>query len=770
MSSPSESTSSPDRASQLLAGLNPQQREAAAEADGPLLVLAGAGSGKTRMLTHRIAHLIASGRARPHEILAVTFTNKAAREMRERVERLLASGAHVWVSTFHSTCVRILRRDIGHLGYSRSFTIYDDSDSLAAIKRVLRALDLDEKSHPPRAIRSQIDRYKNRGLTPAKVAALDDLDSDQMSEIYQRYQSELAKSNALDFGDLLLLTVRLFEDHPGVLEDYHRRWRYLLVDEYQDTNPVQYRLLRLLSAKHRNLCVVGDEDQSIYAFREADIRNILDFEKDFPGARVYRLEQNYRSTQPILDAAIAVVANNTQRKGKKLFTERTGGELVRFYEASDDRAEAAYVVGEILRARERGASLQDVAIFYRVHAQSRPFEEELLKYDLPYVVVGGTRFYDRAEIKDALSYLRALNNPDDTESMLRIINTPTRGIGRTTLERVLELSTQHEESFYDSLRRARAERVVPAAAQSRIGAFIDLFEELKRAAQSDMSLSGLLLLVLQRSGYIRSLQDQDSPESEARLENLRELCTAVKEFERQNASGSLVMDALELDDEPRPLIDLFLEQVTLLAAADDLERDTGRVALLTAHVAKGLEYPIVFLVGMEEGLFPHYNSLQDPLSLEEERRLCYVGMTRAKERLYLTNASVRRLFGTSRANPPSRFLEEIPAELIIGRRFSPRPSSPYPVSRPGSTPAPTRSPDRQEFVESVRVDYSESQVDYDDDAPALRAGMRVEHPVFGRGVIGDVIGSGKSAKAHIRFERVGIKTIVLRYAQLRIIG
>ena len=420
----------------ILERLNPEQREAVERSEGPLLVLAGAGSGKTRMLTHRVAHLIASGAAQPWQILAVTFTNKAAREMRERVDALLGEAAEgVRVATFHSTCVRILRRDIGQLGYQRGFAIYDQSDSLAAIRRVLRALGLHERSYPPRGVRAEIDRLKNRGLLPSDLGEADTLNSARTAEIYQRYQMELRRANALDFGDLLLLTVRLFQNHPEVLDDYQRRWRYVLVDEYQDTNPVQYRFLRLLCDKHRNLCVVGDEDQSIYRFREADIRNILDFEKDFPGAGVVRLERNYRSTQAILDAASAVVANNLERKGKRLYTEIDGGDKVHLFQAADERGEAAYVVNEVLGQMDDGTAPGELAIFYRTHAQSRPLEEELLKYNIPYVVVGGTRFYDRAEVKDVLAYLRVLRNPNDTESLIRVLNRPARGIGRTSVDR-----------------------------------------------------------------------------------------------------------------------------------------------------------------------------------------------------------------------------------------------------------------------------------------------------------------------------------------------
>ena len=726
----------------IFEGLNPEQRQAVEHTDGPLLVLAGAGSGKTRTLTHRIANLIASGKARAHEILAVTFTNKAAREMRERVTHLLGNSAPgVWVSTFHSACVRMLRRDIEHLGYERNFVIYDDTDSLAATRRVLRALQVDERSYTPRAVRSQIDRLKNRGLLPADLAAQDTLDSRRIGEIYQHYQTELRRANALDFGDLLLLTVRLFQNHPGVLADYQQRWRYILVDEYQDTNPVQYSLLRLLSAVHQNLCVVGDEDQSIYRFREADIRNILEFEKDFSGARIVRLERNYRSTQPILSAATAVVSNNLERKGKQLFTERTGGDPIRLYQASDERGEAAYVVEEVLKQVDAGGSLRDLAVFYRTHAQSRPLEEELLKYNLPYTVVGGTRFYGRAEIKDALAYLRVLRNPDATESLLRIINTPTRGIGRRSIERLLALAQEQQLSLYRAIVHARDAGLLGGAAGKRIAAFLSLLEELS-GLDPDSSISQILARVLDRTCYLEALERQSTVEAEARLENLRELLSAADEFERLNREGGLELEEAPAD---QTLLDLFLEQVTLISDADDLREEDDRLTIMTMHVAKGLEFPIVFIVGMEEGLFPHYASLSDPSSLEEERRLCYVGMTRARDRLYLTNATMRRMFGSVRYNPPSRFLQEIPSEFTAG----------HPRPEPSVTSGPT-------------VDWNEGQWE-GDELPPIHEGSRVEHPVFGPGTILAVIGSGRSAKIRVRFGSAGVKTIVLRYAQLRLL-
>ncbi len=737
----------------ILEDLNPAQREAVLYGDGPLLVLAGAGSGKTRTLTHRVAHLIASGRAQPHDILAVTFTNKAAREMQERLERLLGEGAGVWVATFHSTCARILRREIGHLGFERSFVIYDQADSLAAVKRVLRALNLDDRAYPPRAMRSEIDRVKNRGLFPADVAERDTLATNRLAEIYQRYQTELRRANALDFGDLLLLTVRLFENHPGVLRYYLERFRYILVDEYQDTNPVQYRLLRLLAQRHGNLCVVGDEDQSIYGFREADIRNILEFEKDFPGAHVVRLEQNYRSTQPILSAATAVVENNVERKGKQLYTEQAGGDPVRFFEAADERGEAAYVIGELLRIREEGMRLGDAAIFYRTHAQSRPLEEELLKYNLPYAVVGGTRFYDRAEVKDALAYLRVLRNPDDTESLLRIINTPTRGIGRTTVERALSLAEEQQTSLYRAIERGARDGNLGRPATRRVEDLLQLLDGL-RAEVSKRSVPELLELILDRTGYLRLLEQAETIEAESRLENLRELLSAAAEFERLNAEEALPDGEFSAE---QPLLDLFLQQVTLLSEADELRADSDRAVLMTVHVAKGLEFPVVFVVGLEEGLFPHFASLSNPSAIEEERRLCYVGMTRAMKRLYLTNATMRRMYGSIRHNSPSRFLSEVPPELRTG--WGPEAKVDFPEGSPVH-PASESEP---------RIDWNEGQWE-GDEVPPLGAGSRVEHPVFGAGTVLELAGAGRSAKIRVRFDRAGLKTIVLRYAQLRLIS
>jgi DNA helicase-2/ATP-dependent DNA helicase PcrA len=738
----------------IFEGLNPEQREAVEHVDGPLLVLAGAGSGKTRMLTHRVAHLIARGHAHPSEILAVTFTNKAAGEMRERVQTLVPSySGWIWVATFHSTCARILRREITHLGYEPNFVIYDDTDSLQVVKRVLKSMELDPRSYAPRSVRSQLDRLKNRGIFPTDVLAEDRLDSRRIAEIYGLYETALRRANALDFGNLLLLTVRLFENHSEVLAAYQRRWRFILVDEYQDTNPIQYRLLRLLGARHRNLCVVGDEDQSIYRFREADIRNILDFEKDYPGTRVVKLERNYRSTQQILDAASAVVANNTQRKGKHLFTERSGGEPIRFHQAADERGEAAYVVGELLQLRERGQRLADAAIFYRTHAQSRPFEEELLKYNVPYAVVAGTRFYDRAEVKDALAYLRVLRNPDDTESLLRIINTPRRGIGKTTVERILARAEEEQLSLHRALSASLETNLLRAAAQKKVAAFLDLLENL-RVHADDVSVAQLLGQILEKTGILRALEQAGTVEAESRLENLQELISAAAEFEQLNRDEGLAGGD---EEDSRSPADLFLEQVTLFSEADAYDESADRVALMTAHVAKGLEFPSVFLVGLEEGLFPHFASQSDVSAIEEERRLCYVGMTRAMDRLYLTHAAMRRLHGSLRYNPPSRFLSEIPLEFGVGRP---------PPFQHTEAPAEDAPPPRDD---GPRVDYSEGQF-APGELPPISHGTRVEHPIFGAGSIEQVIGSGAATKLRIRFDRAGIKTIVLRYAQLQLIS
>jgi DNA helicase-2/ATP-dependent DNA helicase PcrA len=730
-------------ADSILEGLNPEQRQAVVTTEGPLLVLAGAGSGKTRVLTQRIAYLVGVCGIASEGILAVTFTNKAAGEMRERVEKLLGADANgVWLSTFHSVCVRILRRDIGHLGVTRGFAIYDEADSLSAVKQALAHHRLDPKVVDPRRVRWRIDQWKNAGEDPAAVArAAYDAEARQAADVYATYQRVLSDAGALDFGDLLLRTVDLFDRFPEVLAHYRRRWQYVLVDEYQDTNRVQYRLVQQLVAEHGNLCVVGDPDQSIYAWRGADLNNILDFERDYPGAVVVKLERNYRSTQPILVGASGVVSHNVARKRKELFTDREGGEVIRLFEASDDREEAQVVVREIAGVvREDGRAYGDCAIFYRTNAQSRVFEEELLACDVPYVVVGGVRFYDRAEVKDALSYLRLALNNADAAALRRIVNKPPRGIGKASLERAAELAEQHGTTLLEGLRRF-AESEDGARAAPRIRAFLALIEEIGHHAR-DAAPARAIAHALDRSGYLDALERDGSLEAEGRIENLRELLAAAEDFGRANA---------ETTGDERSALELFLDQVALVADVDSYDRRDDRVSLMTVHSAKGLEFPIVYLVGMEEGVFPHSNSLRDAAGLEEERRLCYVGMTRAMERLTITSAAERLRYGSRSYGVPSRFLAEIPPEVAerIGGRA------------PGRT-RHVREPAGRHY------DYSYAQSDPVDASAGIARGMRVRHPHFGTGVVITVTGSGASQKLKIQFERVGVKTLMLKFANLEL--
>jgi len=726
------------RLADLLEGLNPGQRKAVETTEGPVLVLAGAGSGKTRVLVHRLAYLVGVCGIPAENLLAVTFTNKAAGEMRDRVEKLLGPAADgLWVTTFHSACVRILRRDIGHLGLSRGFVIYDEDDALGTVKEALRRHGLDPKAYDPRRLRWRIDQWKNAGVLPAEAAsAAKGLDDEVATELYATYQRLLADANALDFGDLILQTVQLFDRFPEVAAHYRRRWQYVLVDEYQDTNRVQYRLVNQLAAEHRNLCCVGDPDQSIYAWRGADIRNILDFERDYPDATVVKLEQNYRSTQPILEGASSVVANNTARKDKRMFTERAQGEKIRLYEAADDRDEAQFVVRQILAAvREEGRAFGDCAIFYRTNAQSRPFEEQLLAHDIPYTVVGGVRFYERAEVKDALAYLRLLVNPADGMALRRIVNVPARGIGKTTLERAEELAAARGVTLLEALRLA-ADEGGAGRSGAKVRAFLELVSRLREEVLA-LPPAEALARVLDRTGYLESLEKQGTPEAEGRLENLRELLTGAEDFGLENAGASF---------DERTLVELFLDQVALVSDLDAWKGERDRVSLMSVHMAKGLEFPVVFLAGLEEGLLPHVASQRTPAAIEEERRLCYVGMTRAMERLFLTCASERRRFGSRTFNPPSRFLSEIPEAVTVGASFD----------RAGRAfePGTHRS-----------FDYSVSQDD-GGDTDGIRVGLRVRHPIFGPGSVTAVRGVGAGCKLDIRFDKVGMKTVLLRFANL----
>ncbi len=657
--SPAESLGAPtepgaDRAERLLAELNEPQRQAVRHGKGPLLVLAGAGSGKTRVLTHRIAYLLATGQARPGEILAITFTNKAASEMRERVEQLVGRSARaMWVTTFHSSCARMLRADAERLGYSRGFTIYDESDSLRMLKRCMRELHVDPKRYPPRAIRSQISGAKNQLVdADAYAQAQGSVFEETTAGVYTLYEKRMLEANAMDFDDLLVRTVNALELFEEVRERWRRTFRHVLVDEYQDTNHAQYRLLQLLTSEHGNLMVVGDEDQSIYGFRHADIRNILDFERDFPEADVVKLEQNYRSTQTILSAANAVVERNRERRPKRLWTELAGGEPLQLRELSDEHEEARWVAGEIERlGEEDGVRREDVAVFYRTNAMSRVLEDTLVRFELPYQVIGGTKFYERAEIKDAVAYLSLLINPADQVSFARIVNSPRRGIGETSQGRLAAHANTTGLPIWEVAERVEEVPGLGAAAIKAVSRFHETMEGL-RARAEEAPVAELLEATLRESGYLDALAAERTVEAEGRAENLEELIGVAAEFDANHE--------LEGEGETSALEE-FLQQISLYTDQDGL-RDESAITLMTLHNAKGLEYETVFIVGCEDGAFPHMKALEEG-GEEEERRLCYVGITRARRRLYMTWTRERRLFGRAERNLPSRFVDELPEEL-----------------------------------------------------------------------------------------------------------
>jgi DNA helicase II / ATP-dependent DNA helicase PcrA len=645
-----------DRIERLLGGLNPPQRRAAEHTEGPLLVVAGAGSGKTRVLTHRIAYLLATGAARPGEILAITFTNKAAAEMRERVGDLVGRSVRaMWVTTFHSSCARMLRADAERLGYSRSFTIYDQSDSLRMLKRVMRELGVDPKRYPARAIQNKISGAKNQLIEPDMYAETQgSLFEEVVAECFPLYEKRMLEANAMDFDDLLVRTVNALELFEEVRERWRRTFRHVLVDEYQDTNHAQYRLLQLLASEHGNLMVVGDEDQSIYGFRHADIRNILDFEHDFPEAEVVKLEQNYRSTQTILSAANAVVERNRERRPKELWTEIEGGEPVQLSELGDEHEEARWVAAEIERlGEEHGVGRADVAVFYRTNAMSRVLEDTLVRYEVPYQVIGGTKFYDRAEVKDAVAYLSLLLNPADQVSFLRVINSPRRGIGNTTQGRLASYANTAGLTIWEVAERAEEVPGLSAGAVKNVTRFFATMELLKARVDSGAAVADVVQAVLSESGYVEALEAERTVEAEGRIENLDAFTEAAAEFDlnREQEGESEV-----------PPLEEFLQQISLLSDQDSIEEEQDLVTLMTVHNAKGLEYDTVFVIGCEDGTFPHMMALEEG-GEEEERRLCYVAITRARQRLYMTWTRERRLFGRSERNLPSRFIDELPIEL-----------------------------------------------------------------------------------------------------------
>jgi DNA helicase-2/ATP-dependent DNA helicase PcrA len=736
MSATAEGTVEPVSPEALLEGLNEPQRAAVTHGDGPLLILAGAGSGKTRALTRRVAYLVGTGAARPSEILAITFTNKAASEMRERVQHLVGNRTRaMWVMTFHSACARILRSDAERLGYTRGFTIYDEGDSVRLVKQCIEEAGVDAKRFPPRGIKRQISDAKNQLLDAAayrlKVASYFEQTA---ADVYELYEQRIHSMNAMDFDDLLMRSVNLFELFPEVLERYRRSFRHVLVDEYQDTNHAQYRWLRLLTEEHRNLFVIGDDFQAVYSFRGADIRNILDFEHDYVDAEVIKLEQNYRSTQTILDAANALIANNRSQKSKHLWTDVGKGDPIHVRELEDEHAEARYVAGQIERHVDAGGSRNDVAVFYRTNAQSRVLEDTLVRYGVGYQVIGGTRFYERAEIKDALAYLTLLVNPHDVVSFGRIVNSPRRGIGQTSQGRLTSHANTMGEPIFDI---AMAPEDVPglgAAAIKAVGRFMDAMERLRDRAD-EASVGDLLQETLEDTGYLAALEAERTIEAQGRLENLEELVGVAREYDG-NAED--------------PSVEEFLQQIALFSEQDNLKDDEGIVTLMTLHNAKGLEYDIVFMIGLEDGVFPHSRSVEAG-DVEEERRLCYVGVTRARKELYMSFARTRSLYGGRDWNVPSRFVGEIPTELTDAdaQPSARRAASTWSGGGAGFGGATSRAPARVEPTPTA----------------TFQLGDDVTHAKFGEGVVTGVEAGGLVV---VRFSRDGSeKKLMADYAPLK---
>lgn len=716
----------------FMSELNKPQQEAVKHRGTPLLVLAGAGSGKTRVLTYRVASLIREGVA-PENILAVTFTNKAAQEMKERLEAMVGRAARsLWVSTFHAACVRILRHDAHLLGYRPNFAIYDTDDQQLVIREVLKELNLDDKKFPPRSMAHVISSAKNALQAPERYLNLAaTVKEQQQGKVYKRYQDRLVAANAMDFDDLIMQTVVLWRNNPLILRYYQQRWQHILVDEYQDTNHAQYLLVRLLAGKGETLCVVGDPDQGIYGWRGADIGNILAFEEDFPNARVILLEENYRSTQPILKAANAVIQHNLGRKEKRLWTRRQEGELLHLYRAEDERDEGNFIAAEIYRRnRQENRPFNSFAVLYRTHAQSRALEEAFLQAGIPYEIIGGLKFYQRKEIKDILAYLRVIANPDDAFSLLRIINVPRRGIGQTSLARLEAYSVSSGLGLYQAIQQAEVLASLPARGRQNLEQLMELLDSL-RQQQEKLTVTDLVLSILKETGYQSELEAEKTPEAQARLENLKEFLTVTRSYDQENPGT-------DLDD--------FLAQVALVAESDNFTGGES-VALMTMHSAKGLEFPVVFLAGLEEGVFPHYLSLNDPAEMEEERRLFYVGMTRAREALYLSHAWNRHLYGNNMSNRPSSFLEEIPVELI------------------DDIVAGNGEQSRQVFT-GPGLKYNQPGRD-NTRLACWELGDKVEHKAWGIGVIVKISGEDDDTIISVAFPERGIKQLSVRYAPIR---
>ena len=771
----------------ILKGLNDKQYEAVVNTEGPCLVIAGAGSGKTKVLTHKIAYLIGEKGAKPWDILAITFTNKAANEMKERIANLVGDDAKdIWMGTFHSICVRILRRFIDRIGFDSSFIIFDTSDQRTLVKACMRDLAIDDKLFNDRSVLAEISNAKNEMLEPAQYTARSngDFRKEKIATVYELYQKRLKENNAIDFDDIINYTIKILMENPDILEYYANKFKYVLVDEYQDTNKAQFTLVTLLASKHGNITVVGDNDQGIYSFRGADISNILNFERDFPGTKIIKLEQNYRCTGNILKAANSVIKNNEVKYKKELWTENEEGNLPKVYQADNEYDEATYVVTEIEHLkREEYYKYSDFAVLYRMNTQSRAIEDILRRENVPYKIVGGLKFYERKEIKDIIAYLRLIQNSADNLSLKRIINEPKRGIGKTSLDKVEALAEQNETSMYEVIKHADQYGLNRVFLNSR--EFINVIEELKDK-KDELVISELIKTTLKKTGYTKALEDENTIEAENRIENLEEFLTVAIEFEEEYAENSLSQ---------------FLEGITLSSDIDNVEETEDSVTLMTLHSAKGLEFPVVFLVGMEEGIFPGYKSISEPKELEEERRLCYVGITRAKEHLYLTCSKQRTIFGSTSYNPVSRFLTEIPEDLLEGYKeaFGEEDNNKnqmfkdsnytwtygskdngsiktYKINEKETVGVAAKSNTANNIGFAFRTAESflnnlgkKSTSNNQVDLSKYEAGVRVYHKKFGEGIINKVEPEGEDLKVDINFDKVGHKRLMAKYANLEII-
>ncbi|MFC3039749.1 DNA helicase PcrA [Virgibacillus xinjiangensis] len=729
----------------LVNSLNKEQQEAVKHTEGPLLIMAGAGSGKTRVLTHRIAYLLAEKDVAAHNILAITFTNKAAREMKERVRRLVGpESMKMWVSTFHSMCVRILRRDIDRIGYSSNFSILDSGDQLSVIKQILKDLNIDPKKFDPRSMLGQISSAKNELVTPEEFSKnAGNFYDRQVAQVYESYQKRLQKNQSLDFDDLIMQTIHLFQRVPEVLEYYQRRFQYIHVDEYQDTNHAQYSLVKQLARRYQNLCVVGDSDQSIYRWRGADITNILSFENDYPTARTVFLEQNYRSTKSILQAANQVIANNPGRKPKNLWTENPAGKNIHYYQGATEQEEALFVTDKIQElTRKEGHSANDIAILYRTNAQSRAMEDTLMKSNISYQMVGGTKFYDRKEIKDMIAYLRLITNPDDDLSFERVVNVPKRGIGKTSIDRLRAYAAEHDISFNQAVKEVDFTGVSKKAANALAG-FGNLIDTLSKQ-QEFLTATDMVEAVLERTGYVEMLKSERTIEAQSRLENLEEFMTVTKDFEETAEDKTLIA---------------FLTDLALVADIDNMDEEEEdqepKITLMTLHAAKGLEFPVVFLIGLEENVFPHSRSMFDEEEMQEERRLAYVGITRAEQELYLTHAKMRTLYGRTNMNPVSRFINEIPDELVDGMEQAKQQMFGGMAKPKKDWPAPAKR--KAEKIQ--KTTGAESQT--------WAPGDKASHKKWGTGTVVKVQGEGEAMELDIAFPApVGVKRVLAKFAPI----